>query len=146
MEAARYKKAKAQTLGESAGHRLATTPVGPQGQRHGPQQLGHLGHEGHRTERGVGHVERHLEVVADERDAVAEGPRDKGGPRHQDQRGVPRRTQDAEERRRLALTGAGHDAQVGHHVRVPGLRHRVAQEVLGNGEVEEWRVGHWAEL
>ncbi len=40
------------------GHHLATAPVGPQRQRHRPQQLGHLGHEGHRPQGGVVHVER----------------------------------------------------------------------------------------
>ena len=78
-DAARYKKAKAQTFGEIAiseakmakttvhrRHQLAAAPVGPQGQGHRPQQLGHLGHEGDAAERGVVDVERRLEVVADE--------------------------------------------------------------------------------
>ena len=67
------------------GHHLATAPVGPQGQRHRPQQLGHRAHEGHRPEGGVVDVERVLEVGPDDGDAVAEGARHDGrrGQEHQ---------------------------------------------------------------
>ena len=75
-----------------ARHELAAAPVGPHGQRDRPEELRHLRDEGHRAERRVRHVERRLEVVPDQGDAVAEGARHQRRRRHQDERRVPRAT------------------------------------------------------
>ena len=97
---------------DQQGHRgdhLAAAPVGPQGERHRPQQLGHRGHEGHRPEGGVVDVEGVLEVGPDDGDAVAEGARHDGRRGEEHQGGEAAGPEDPEQRRRLALAGAGHD-------------------------------------
>ena len=123
-------------------HHLAAAPVGPHRQRDGPQQLRHLGDEGHRAERRVGHVERRLEVGADEVDAVAERARDQRRRGQEDQGGVAVALEDAEQRWRLALPGARHDVEVRDDVGVLGLGYRLPQQILWDGEVEQRIVGH----
>ena len=124
------------------GDHLAAAPVGPQRQRDGPEELGDLGDEGHRAERGVGHVERDLEVVPDEVDAVAERPRDQGRGRQEDEWGVAEAVEDADEGRRLALTGARHDIEIRDDVGVPGVCDRLLQQILRDREVEQRIVCH----
>ena len=60
----------------------------------------------------------------------------------ENERGVARFVQYADERRRLALPRAGHDRQVRHHVGVLQVGHRLLQQVVRNGEVEQRLVGH----
>ena len=130
---------------DQQGHRgdhLATAPVGPQGEGHRPQQLGHRAHEGHRPEGGVVDVERVLEVGPDDGDAVAEGARHEGRRGQQHQGGEATDPEDPEERRRLALTGPGHHVERGDVPGVAALGDDLFQELLGNGEVEQHLVGH----
>jgi hypothetical protein len=125
-----------------ARHHLAAAPVGPHRQGDGPEQLRHLGDEGNGAQRRVRHVERVLEVPADQVDAVAESARHQGRRGQQHQRGVARALEDPDQRGRLALPGAGHDRQIRHDVGVLDLGDRLTQEILRNGEVEQRIVSH----
>ncbi len=51
--------------------------------------------------------------------------------------------QDARQRRRLALAGAGHELEVGHRLAVAARGDRLAQQLVGDGEVEERRLPAW---
>ena len=94
-------------------------------------------------ERRVGHVERGLEVLPDEADAVAERARDQRGGGQQHQRCVAGRVQDPDQRRGLALARSGHHGEVGDHLGIADLRHGLPQQIVGYGKVEQRVVGHW---
>jgi hypothetical protein len=87
-------------------------------------------------------VEGGLEVLADEVDPVAERAGDQGGRGQEDERRVPGAMQDADQRRRLPLARARHDLDVRHDLGITDLRHRLPQQVVGDGEVEQRIVEH----
>ncbi len=125
-----------------AGHDLAAAAVRPQREGHRPEQLRHRPDEGHRAERGVVHVERVLEVVADERDAVVEGARHEGRGGEQHERRVAVATEDPDQGGRLAFARAGHHGEVRDVLTRAGLRHDLGQQLIRDGEVEHHLVGH----
>ena len=123
-----------------ARYHLATAPVRPQPEWHGPQQLRHRGHEGHRPQSAVVEVEGLLEVVADQVDAIAEHARDDGGQREEDEGGVPGRAQDPPQGRRLPLADPRHQGDVGHCFFVAALADGLLEQLVGDGEAEQRRV------
>ena len=68
------------------------------------------------------------------------GTRAASGQQHQGGVAVP--VEDADQRRGLALTGAGHDGQVGDGLGIAALGDDLLEELVGNGEVEHHLVGH----
>jgi hypothetical protein len=128
------------------GHQLAAPAVGPQRQRHRPQQLGRLRHEGDRAEAGIREMERSLQVDPDQVDAVAERARHHGGRRHQDERGELGGAQDGQQWRGFARSRARHHFDVGDGLRIATAGHDFLQEVVRDGKVEERLFVHWGAL